>query len=258
MSSKLYDLPQVYDIAFSWDLSREIDFLKRVFETHVSFPVRHILEPACGSGRFLRTLPPNGFQVTGYDINPVMVQYAEDSIAAVGCEGSVRILLANMVSAEIPGEFDAAFNSINSIGYLHSDDDVVSHLKATGSSLREGGVYLVHLNFAHEGELPDGDHWKMERDGISVKTSWRILSEDKESRLSHQIGSFEVEQDGKIEQFDDRHTLRLWRLSDLQELIHRSGQFEVVAIYGEDFEELKDREHLSGELGNVYLTLRKV
>ena len=187
-----------------------------------------------------------------------MVQYAEDSIAAVGCEGSVRILLANMVSAEIPGEFDAAFNSINSIGYLHSDDDVVSHLKATGSSLREGGVYLVHLNFAHEGLLPDGDHWKMERDGISVKTSWRILSEDKESRLSHQIGSFEVEQDGKIEQFDDRHTLRLWRLSDLQELIHRSGQFEVVAIYGEDFEELKDREHLSGELGNVYLTLRKV
>ena len=257
MNSKLYDLPQIYDIAFSWDLSGEIGFFKGVFATHVPFPVRHILEPACGSGRFLRTLPPHGFQVTGYDINPVMVQYAEDSVAAAGCEGSVRIVLANMASAEIPGEFDAALNSINSIGYLHSDDDVVSHLKATGSSLREGGVYLVHLNFAYEGELPDGDHWTMERDGVIVKTSWRILNEDKESKLSHQIGSFEVEQAGNVEQFDVHHTLRLWLYSDLQELIHRSGQFEVVAIYGEDFQELKNREHLSGELGNVYLTLLK-
>ena len=258
MKSRLYDLPQVYDIAFSWDLSPEIAFFKRVFARHVPFPVMHLLEPACGSGRFLRTLPPNGFQVTGYDINPAMVQYAGDSVAAAGCEGNVRLVLADMASPEIPGQFDSAFNSINSIGYLHSDDDVVSHLKATGSSLREGGVYIVHLNFAHEGKLPDGDHWTMERDGIMVKTTWRILSEDRKSRLSHQIGSFEIEKHGKLERFDDRHSLRLWLFSDLQELIHRSGQFEVVAIYLEDFEELKTREHLTGELGNIYLTLLKV
>ena len=257
MSPKLYGLPQIYDIAFSWDLSREIEFLKGVFERHVSFPVRKILEPACGSGRFLRTLPSHGFRVTGYDINPVMLKYAEDSVATAGCGGSVRIVLADMVSAEIPGEFDAAINLIGSIGYLHSDDGVISHLRATGSSLREGGIYLVQVNFAHEGELPDGDHWTMEREGISVKTSWRILREDRESRLSHQVGRFEVEQEGNIVKFDDRHTLRLWLYSELKELVHRSGMFEIAAVYGEDFEELKDRENLSGEHGNVYITLQR-
>ena len=30
--SRLYDLPDVYDTAFSWDLSEEIAFFKRVFE----------------------------------------------------------------------------------------------------------------------------------------------------------------------------------------------------------------------------------
>lgn len=257
MCSKLYDLPNIYDIAFSWDLSEEIYFFKRVFETRVDFPVRHILEPACGTGRFLRTLPAHGFQITGYDINPTMLQYAEDSVAAAGYEGSVRTALANMVSPEIPGEFDAAFNSINSIGHLHSDYDIVSHLKATSSSLREGGIYIVHLNFAYEGKLPDGDRWTMERGGISVKIWWRILSEDRTSRLSHQIGSFEVERDGKIERFDDRHSLRLWLFADLKDLLRRSGQFEIAAIYGEDFEELRDSEHLSGELGNVYVILQK-
>ena len=67
-----------------------------------------------------------------------------------------------------PGVFDAALNSINSIGYLHSDDEIVSHLRATGSSLRQNGIYIVHLNFAHEGVLPDGDHWTLERGGIRV------------------------------------------------------------------------------------------
>ena len=256
--TRLYDLPEVYDIAFAWDLSQEISFFKRVFETYVPFPVRHVLEPACGTGRFLRTLPAHGFQVTGYDISPAMLRYAEDSVAAASCEQSVRTLLADMVSAEIPGEFDAAFNSINSIGYLHSDEDVVSHLRATGSSLREGGVYIVHLNFAHEGKLSGGERWTIERNGISVETWWRVLREDRETKLSHQVGSFEVGKDGRIERFDDRHTLRLWLFSDLEYLVRRSGQFEIAAVYGEDWGELTDRQHLTGELGNVYVILQKV
>ena len=69
MPSKLYALPEVYDIAFSWDLSEEIGFFKQVFEEHVPFPIQHILEPACGTGRFLRILPAHGFQVTGYDVS---------------------------------------------------------------------------------------------------------------------------------------------------------------------------------------------
>ena len=163
-----------------------------------------------------------------------------------------------MISAEIPGEFDAAFNSINSIGYLHSDEDVVSHLKATGSSLREGGVYIVHLNFAHEGKLPSGDRWTMERNGTRVKTWWQVLKEDRETKLSHQLGSFEVGRDGRIERFDDRHTLRLWLFSDLEGLVRKSGHFEIAAIYGEDFDELNDIKHLTGELGNVFVILQKV
>ena len=258
MRTRLYDLPEIYDIAFAWDLSREIGFFKRVFETYVPFPVRHILEPACGTGRFLRTLPTHGFEVTGYDINSTMLRYAEDSIAAASCEESVRTLVANMISAEVPGEFDAAFNSVNSIGYLHSDEDVVSHLKATGSSLREGGIYIVHLNFAHEGKLPGGDRWTMERDGISIEIWWRILREDRETKLSHQIGSFEVERDGRIARFADRHTLRLWLFSDLEGLVRRSGQFEIAAIYGEDLDELNDNKHPTGELGNVYVILQRI
>lgn len=252
---QLYNHPEIYDIAFSWDLSEEIRFFKRIFETHVPFPVKRVLEPACGTGRMLRALAGAGFQVTGYDDSPVMVQYAKDSIGADGKNS--RVMLADMVSAEIRGEFDAAVNSINSIGYLHSDEEIVSHFRTTGSSLRENGVYVLHLNFAHKGELPAGDFWTLERGGIHVSTSWRILNEDSETKLSHQECTFDVEQNGKIDRFEERHTLRLWLFSDLEKLARRSGSFEVAAIFGEDFEALEDDEQLIGELGNVYVILRK-
>ncbi|MDE2890432.1 MAG: class I SAM-dependent methyltransferase [Gemmatimonadota bacterium] len=253
---ELYNHPEIYDIAFSWDLSEEVRFFRRVFETHLPFPVNHILEPACGTGRMLRALAGAGIQVTGYDANPSMAQYAKDSIAADGTD--FRVMLAEMSSAGIPGLFDAAVNSINSIGYLHSDDEIVSHLRATGSSLREKGVYIVHLNFAHSGDLPDGDHWTLERGGIRVNTSWRILNEDRETRLCHQVCTIVVEQNGKTDRYEESHTLRLWLFSDLVKLAHKSEEFEVAAIYGEDFVEIEDKEHVSGEHGNVYVILRKV
>ena len=85
-----------------------------------------------------------------------MVQYAQQSVASAGCQEQVEIVLADMVSAEFGHRFDAAFNSINSIRYLLTDADVVSHLKVTGSSLRDGSVYIVHLNFALDGDGPGG------------------------------------------------------------------------------------------------------
>ena len=253
---ELYSHPEIYDIAFSWDLGEEIRFFKRVFETQVPFPVKRVLEPACGTGRMLRALAGAGFQVTGYDDSPVMVQYAKDSIAADGKNS--RVMLAQMASAENRGEFDAAVNSINSIGYLHSDEEIVAHFRTTGSSLREDGVYVLHLNFAHKGELPDGNFWTLERGGIRVSTSWRILNEDSETKLSHQVCTFEVEKNGKMDRFEERHTLRFWLFSDLEKLARRSGNFEVAAIFGENFEALEDDEELIGELGNVYVILRKV
>ena len=170
----------------------------------------------------LRALAGSGFQVTGYDANPFMIQYAKDSIAENG--RYVRVGLAEMSSADIPGDFDAVVNSINSIGYLHSDEEIVSHLRATGSSLRDEGVYIVHLNFAHKGDLPNGDHWTQERGGIRVSTSWRILNEDRETKLSHQVCTFEVEQNGKTDRYEESHTLRLWLFSDLENLAHKSEE----------------------------------
>ncbi len=105
---KLYALPEYYDVAFSWDLCREIGLFREIFERHVPFKVEHILEPACGTGRFLLTLPEYGYGVTGYDMSAKMVAYAQRRIRERGLQEVAQAIVADMRSARFKTKFDAA------------------------------------------------------------------------------------------------------------------------------------------------------
>jgi SAM-dependent methyltransferase len=259
MSEELYNLPRYYDVAFSWDIEPELDFLGEVFAEHVPFPVKRILEPACGTGRFLRALPAHGYSVTGYDASEAMLDYARQSLEEAGLAGAVLLLRAEMHTVRFDREFDAALNSINSLGYLLEDRDVVSHLRHTGQALKPGGVYVVHLSCAWDGR-PDTDHnsWLVERGGLKIRATWGIESEDRLARRSHQVCTMEIEENGTRSVLVERHTLRLWVYEEFLELIARSRAFELAAIYDESavHGRVPLESHINGEMGNLYYVLK--
>jgi len=254
---RLYDHPEYYDIAFSWDLTWEIDFFEKLFRRHVSHEVKTILEPACGSGRFLGELAQRGYRVKGYDINPTMVAYARKRIREAGIETHADVLEGDMRSACFEDRFDAAINSINSIGYLITDDEVLSHFRATGDSLKPCGIYIVHLACAW-GRLPPPhtEGWTLERDGISVKTTWNIDRQDRGRKRSHQACRLEIDDHGRHMVLEERHTLRLWFLDDLRQLVEASGRFRLEAIYDEKGDGVPLNARITGESGNHYYVLK--
>jgi SAM-dependent methyltransferase len=261
LTEELYNLPLYYDVAFSWDLEPEIGFFSQLFREHVPFPVERILEPACGAGRFLVALPRHGYKMTGYDTSPAMLDYARQRVEEAGTSGAVTLVRAEMETAVFPREFDAALNSINSLGYLLEDGDIVSHFRLTGEALKPGGIYIVHIACAWDGP-PDVDDnsWEMERDGVRVKTTWAIESEDRAMRRSHQLCTMEIDDGGEKRVLVDRHELRLWVYEEFRELVERSGTLELAAIYAEGagHENVPLDGHINGEMGNLYYILRAV
>jgi len=278
VNDTLYSLPLYYDIAFTWDLEPELDVFERIFAKHVPGSVERILEPACGTGRFLITLPARGYRVTGYDTSPEMLEYARRRVEEAGFArgdsdvptahdgvepsriGWAEILEADMVYAPIvPDGYDAALNSINSLGYLLTDREIVAHFRRTGMTLRPGGVYIAHLSCAHEGEVPaGGETWEHERDGVRVKTTWSIFREELAARRSFQSWEMIVDDHGLVTRFWDSHVFRLWTLEDIERLVARSGVFELDAVYTERFEKVPFGTRVTGEMGNLYFILKSV
>jgi len=257
VKEELYNLPQYYDVAFSWDITSEIKFFRQCFKRYVPFAVKSILEPGCGTGRFLVSLPKYGYNVTGYDNNPKMVAYAKKRILDAGLEDVATVLLKDMRKAKFKTKFDAAINMINTLGYLLSDDDILAHFRNTGESLRSGGIYIIQLACAWDKlKVKEDDRWTIERNGLRVKTIWEIERQDREKKVSYQICKMDIDDQGKHIVLEDHHTLRLWYFADLGSLIHKSGKFKLEAIYDEKHQQIPLTTRISGELGNLYYVLK--
>ena len=261
MAKKIYNNPRYYDIAFSWDITQEIVIYEEIFKKFVDFPVKTILEPACGAGRFLMEFAHKGYELVGYDNNKSMVNYTKKKIKDEGLQDKIKVFKTNMKKAKFKEKFDAAINPINSIGYLHADKAIVKHFRRTGNSLKKGGVYVLHLSCAWKQASPESagtEAWTEERDGTRITTTWKILYDDKEQNLSVQQGIMDIDDNGKKIKLEETHVLRLWLYEDLKRLVKKSGKFKLVAIYNEDRQRLALDSEIIGEMGNLFYVLKVI
>jgi SAM-dependent methyltransferase len=250
-AGSLYSSPEIYDVAFGWSLGLELDFLESCWSDHVQGRVRRILEPACGTGRVLHALAERGYQVLGYDLSPQMVRYASARLGPVGG----RALPGDMTTFRAPGRFDAAFNLVNSIGYLLDDASFLAHLDRMADALRPGGVYVVQLNYAGEPpELSVFGPWGNRRGDLSTTLTWRVVREDVAARRSHQQCRITARCGSERRLIEEDHVLRCWIQEDFDRLVGRS-RFRLAAVYHDRFDPFPLDEPRTGAYGNLYHVL---
>lgn len=256
----LYNSPLYYDIAFSYDIKHEMQIYERIFNSHVPFKVNNLLEPACGTGRFLVAFPGRGIKITGYDLSDSFVKYANLKIVKSGFKDFAKAVTADMKTAKFDRVFDSAFTPINSIGYLLKDEDIICHFRNTASSVKKGGVYVIHLDcYCNNPENEKSfSEWECSRDGISVNIKWGFARSDLTGKLSHQKCIMKIEDRGNVKEIEDNHILRLWLYEDLKDLIKRSECIELIAIYNEDFTGIPPESEITGEMGNLYYVLKVI
>lgn len=253
----LYDLPKYYDIAFSRDITKEIEFFINCFKKYARIEVKRVLEPACGSGIFLTAFPKYGYHITGYDINPHMVSYAREQIEKTGFVGKAEALWGDMRTMKFNAQFDAAINLISSLSYCVSDEDLRSHFRAMAESLHKGGIYIVEIFCACEdikNEIMPDETWFAERDKIKIEATWHPKSYDLKNKIRHIIFKMKVEDEGKILTLEENHDLRLWFFEDFKRLTQEAG-FRIEAIYNQKYELIPAESHITGELGALYYIL---
>ncbi|MBK7403044.1 MAG: class I SAM-dependent methyltransferase [Phycisphaerales bacterium] len=78
--SGLYDDPEIYDILHAPGTRAEVDGLEAIEGRYVDRSrcggARRWLEPACGSGRYIREAARRGIEAVGFDLSPGMIEYA--------------------------------------------------------------------------------------------------------------------------------------------------------------------------------------
>ena len=255
-----YNLAKYYDLAFLRDVDSDIKFFIKTFDRYYGTKGNRILEPACGPGLFLSHVPKFGYYILGYDLNPAMVGFSKERLKNLNISNqNADAVIANMVDAKFDKKFDAAFICINSLGYLRKKSDILSHFKNMSKSLNEGGIYIVEISFKCDdikNEKRIDDTWYAKNEDIELEVTWAINWYDIEKRIRHVDFKMRAVDKGEIIDIEESHDLRLWIFDEFKEFTTLSG-FEIVGIFNQDYEEISTQNVITGELGALFVVLKK-
>lgn len=249
-----YETCSWYDILHGAGTAQEVDGLERVGARFVECSWRggmRWLEPACGSGRFLRVIAGRGGVVYAFDRSEAMASYARASLERRGLRG--RVWVDEMEAFTVPGRVRAhmAFNLINTVRHLMTDESMLAHLACVARALRPGGVYALGLNLsAYGAERESEDVWVGRRGSCEVTQVVQYLPPDRRRRRERVINHLTVVTPRRERHLDNQYDLRSYSGPQWGRLLGASAMAPVGVVdeAGRDHGSVREwlREGMSG------------
>ena len=132
------------DIAnMSWveDTKNEVDFLINQLGLQGN---ERILDLACGYGRHSLELARRGYDVTGVDITPDYIEYANSRAKEEGLKA--EFFCKDIREVKFDGEFDVVLNMADgAVGYLENDAENLKTFTVVANALKKGGKHFMDI-----------------------------------------------------------------------------------------------------------------
>ncbi|MBF6570010.1 MAG: class I SAM-dependent methyltransferase [Candidatus Binataceae bacterium] len=149
MSRSIYEFPEIFrrvHMEQPVEITREVIFLRRVWERHLNRPVRRVLDIACGDSPHGQILLRDGIAVAGVDRSPTMIAKGRAE-----SRNAIHIYRRPIERFRIPERlFDATFFMSETFPIMVTNADLMSHLRSVARVLRRGGIYCIDID-RHDG-----------------------------------------------------------------------------------------------------------
>lgn len=132
---------QLYDLRVH-DWPGELDFYRDFLAQH-NASQNGVLEIACGTGRVTVPLADAGFQVTGFDLSPELLEIARGKTKG---QSNPTWFEANMRTFELDRKFGIVLSPGHSFQFMNTPEEQVQCLEQVKRHLIPGGWLILHLD----------------------------------------------------------------------------------------------------------------
>jgi hypothetical protein len=178
---------QGYDADVAWMfepdvLEATVDFLANLAQG------KPVLEFAAGTGRVALPLSARGVDVTGIELSQAMV----DRMLAKPGADRVPVIIGDMTTTRVDGEFGLVYLVFNTIGNLLTQEAQVACFVNAAAHLEPGGHFVVEIGVPELRKLPAGEKFVAFKidGGYAGVDEYDVVAQ---SLISHH---FNVEPDG--------------------------------------------------------------
>ncbi|MCI0329458.1 MAG: class I SAM-dependent methyltransferase [candidate division Zixibacteria bacterium] len=250
----IYKNPRWYDIAFSFrNIKKECDFLTACVKKFSGRKLSSVVEMAAGPASHSIEFGRRGLTVYALDKSAEMLAYARQKAKTE--KSRVHFLKKDMRRFWLPRKVDLALSMMDSLTYLLTDGEILTHLKTVAANLKPEGIFvleLIHPRDFFTQKVSFGPVWKVARNGTKVVVNWGDFTDRQVDPLSQVVrvwADLVVEENGKKFHLRSLAPERMLTLSELKLLVRVSGVFKIVALLGDlDFRQKLDNSRRSSQM----------
>jgi|tagenome__1003787_1003787.scaffolds.fasta_scaffold20799009_1 SAM-dependent methyltransferase len=188
-----------------------------------------LLDVGCGTGKSFLPMLARGYEVTGCDISPAMVERAREAAG-----GEASLLVADARDLPVLGRFDLVTSLDDALNYVVSDAELGMAFAGVAQNLRPGGLFVFDLTsiaayrkfFAIDMATDEGDAffcWRGEADPTDTPPG---------SIVGSVIEVFATDDGECWRRYSSRHVQRHHPPELVARLLARSG-FELLSRRGQ-------------------------
>ena len=230
-------LAEYYDRLNGADYNAYAQYVKNVFEKYGSGKEELVLDLGCGTGKMTLELARRGYDMTGIDYSPEMLDIARSLADEEGHD--ILWLCQDMREFELYGTVDAAVCCLDCINHLEEEDDLDKCFKLVHNYLIPDGIFIFDINAKYKFENIYADNtFSMEEDGgVCI---WENYYDPETKLCDFYITLFKECTDGRYERYDEEQSERMYTLEDIKASLERCN-LEFISAYGDlDFSEGND------------------
>ena len=230
----IYDLiSSVYDkINKDIDYSQWADFIEKIIgEQYFGGKPELILDLGCGTGKMTIELAKRGYDMTGVDYSPLMLDKARRAAERQLSENNILWLCQDMTSFELYGTVDVTVSCLDCINHLMSSGEVRECFELVHNYLSPNGLFIFDINGRKKFETVYGNNSYIMEDRKSFCT-WQNYYNPKSKICDFYITLFRENENGMYDRYDEQQSEMMYTVKSIKNLLLKCG-FEFIGAYSD-------------------------
>jgi SAM-dependent methyltransferase len=229
----------VYDFIYSEKpYKSESQFIDDCFQKYGKFPIKNILELACGTGAHALELEKRGYNIIATDKSEEMIGYAQEKGNSIKSEIDFRVLDMRSLNFH-KNSFDAIYSLFDSIGYVTSNDDLNRTFRGISDGLKNSGLFI--FEFWHAGamlkyfEPVRTKYLKSENGNILRISETKLDYKNQTAFVKYSI--YELLNDGTFTSYNETHQTRFFLIQEMANFLTSNDLVPLKFFDGFSFSE---------------------
>jgi len=218
-----------------------------------------ILEPMCGTGRFLLPLLARGFDIAGSDASSQMLAACRRHALRLGLDPELTEQKLEALTSD--RRFGLIIIPSGSFCLITDQDAAFAGLRRARELLAPQGRFIVEIERRDRARCSElsgswGGRWVTRSDGAKIVLSW-LSQYVAPTGISSALHRYELVKEGKLlaQEFED-FELKLYDLSEFRELLTRAGFGQIQALTPYSLEPVDEQASADSEDGVIFVCSR--